>query len=280
MAARSAWAGAVEFGGFPIHLKAYSLLKSKSAQSFKGLCPCHNQPVVAPKTCATTGDVIGPDQIGKGVEVGKQLFPLTAEHIEAIGKADRTDVLAIGGLPARASVPLHLGTKHYRLVPNGDVPGSAGPANILWNGLKASDRVLIAEWVMRVGSRNELVAIQADTFGLTGVVLPYASDFNTVPEHAFTEDAQAAQMFEAFASQMGIPMDDFTHTAFEDSYSKRRAEVIDKVIAGEPIPVTAGAASKPAVPDLMAAMAAAMEDAKPTAKPKAKRAPAKAKAKA
>lgn len=272
--ARSAWAGAVEFGGFPIHLKAYSLLRSKAAESLKNLCPCHGQPVVMPKVCATTNDpVLDP---GKGVLVGRNLFPLDDAAIEALEKADRTDVLTIGGLPPRASVPLHLGIKHYRLVPNDDVPGSHGPANILWNGLRGNDRALIAEWVMRAGSRNQLVAVCADTHGLTGVVLPYASDFNDVPEHAFAEDEAQAQMFATFAEQQGIPLDDFAHSAYEDTYGKRRASVISKVIAGEPVPVNVGAPAKAAVPDLMAAMQAAMSAAPTTAskaKPKAKAKP-------
>lgn len=277
--ARSAWSGAVEFGGFPIHLKAYSLIKSKSADSLQTLCPCHNEPVKAPRTCATTGDVLDMAACGKGVTVGKSLYVLDDAAIEALGKADRTDVLTIKALPPRATVPLHLGMKHYRLVPDEKIPGSEGPANILWNGLNGNGRVLIAEWVMRAGSRNELVAVCADVYGLTGVVLPYASDFNTVPEHAFHEDAAQVQMFEAFATQQSIPLDDFMHTAIEDEYGKRRAEVIDKVMAGEAVPVSAGAPTKAAVPDLMAAMQAAMSQAPTTAsaKPKATRKKAVAK---
>jgi len=276
--ARSAWSGAVEFGGFPIHLRAYSLIKSKSAQSLKNLCPCHGQPVVMPKSCATTGDPIDGEP-GKGIEVGKKLYILDDDAIDALAKADRTDVLTIKALPPRSTVPLHLGMKQYRLVPDESIPGATGPANILWNGLRGNDRTLIAEWVMRTGSRNELVAVCADTYGLTAVVLPYASDFNAVPEHAFTEDAAQVQMFVAFATQQGIPLDDFAHAAIEDEYGKRRAEVIDKVIAGEPVPVTASAPAKAAVPDLMAAMQAAMQSAPTTASTKAK-APAKSRAKA
>lgn len=279
--ARSIWSGAVEFGGFPIHLKAYTLVKSKSADSLRNLCPCHQQPVVMPKMCAVDGTSLpeGAD-IGKGVKVGRDLYPLDDAAIESLAKADRTDVLTIHSLPPRAGVPLHLALNHYRLVPDDKVPGSSGPANILWNGLKVNDRVLVAEWVKRAGSRNELIAISADTFGLTGIVLPYATDLNEVPEHAFTEDAAQAEMFEAFATQQGVPMDDFAHATIEDTYAKRRAEVIAKVVAGEAIAMPSSPSTKPAVPDLMAAMQAAMSAAPTTAsaKPKAKRAPAKTKA--
>lgn len=278
--ARSAWKGAVEFGGFPIHLVAYTLVKSKSAESLKTLCPCHQQPVTMPKVCAVDGTAVNTETCGKGVMAGKSLHVLDADALDALAKADRTNVLSINSLPPRASVPLHLAQKHYRLVPDKDVPGSEGPANILWNGLRGNERVLIAEWTMRTGSRTELVAVTADTHGLTGVVLPYATDFNEVPEFAFTEDPAQAQMFDAFATQQGIPSDDFAHSAIVDEYGARRKEVIAKVVAGDPVEIAGAPASKPAVPDLMAAMQAAMSTVQPSAKPKAKRAPAKPKAKA
>lgn len=276
MAARSTWAGAVDFCGFPVHLRAYSLVKSASAESFKTLCPCHGQPIVMPKRCAVDDTVVDTALCGKGVKDGKLVKALSKEALESIEKAEATDVLPIDGLPSRDSVPLHLATHQYRLVPNEKVPGSAGPANIIWNGLKATGRVLVVDgFVPRAGSRPMLLAITADVYGLTGVGLPYASSFNDVPEHQFADDATAAQAFEGFAKQNAIPLDDFALATHVDTYGEKRAEVIAAALAGDPIPTTGTKAPDKAVPDLMAAMAAAMENAKPSAKPKAKRAPKK-----
>lgn len=275
---RSGWKGALDFGGFSIHMRAFPLIRSRSADSFKNLCPCHNKPVVAPKTCAVDGTQIDSSLCGKGVMVGKVVHALSEDTIEALAKGERTDVIRILDLAPRASVSLHLAIKHFRFVPDKDVAGSEGPVGILWNGLMGADRVLVSEWIPRSGSRNELLALTADVHGLTGVVLPYATDLNEVPEHAFTVDANAAAMFEAFAKQQGIAMDDFSHSKYEDEYGKRRKAAIDAALAGAPIPVSAKAPAAKAVPDLMAAMSAALDASKAPAKkkPAAKKASAKA----
>lgn len=274
--ARHSWQGAVDFAGFLIHMRAYSLLKSKSAESFKTLCPCHQQPVVAPKVCSVDQTHVDTSVCGKGVKVGREIKPLTAEAIDALAKGERTEVLPILSLPERASVPLHLAFKHFRFVPDKDVAGAEGPTAILWNGLLGATRVLVTEWVPRSGSRNELLVISADTHGLTGVVLPYVTDFNEVPEHKFDVDPNAAAMFEAFAAQQSLSLDDFAHSSYVDAYGERRKKAIEAALAGKAVPTDAKAPVKPAVPDLMAAMSAALAGATPPAKkPARKRAPAK-----
>lgn len=276
MAARPSWTGAIDFGGFPIHLRAYSLIKGKSAESFKTLCPCHSVPIVAPKTCVVDGTQVDLAECGKGVKVGKEIKALPPEAIDALAKGERTDVITIHDLCPRASVPLHLAQNHYRFVPDKDVAGSDGPAGILWNGLLANERVLMSEWVPRAGSRNQLLALAADVYGLTGVVLPYMTDFNSeVPEHPFEENEQAAAMFEAFAAQQSIAMDDFAHAKYVDTYGEQRKAAIDAALKGEAIPQTQSAAPKAEVPDLMAAMAAAMEKAPAAKKAPKRKAPAK-----
>src|SRR5258708_2733247 len=101
--ARSTWAGAIDFGGFPISVKAYALLKSKTAaQSFKTLCPCHHEPITRLDTCGKDGTVIKTGtslEPVKGVEVsnGKyQALPL--EAVEQITDAERSIMLEPAGL--------------------------------------------------------------------------------------------------------------------------------------------------------------------------------------
>lgn len=269
MAAKATWTGAITFGGFPIHLRAYNVIRSRSAESFKTLCPCHQKPVTAPKTCAETGDVVALDDCFKGVEVSRgDVRMLDEASVEAIKDSESTKQLAIDQLAPIASVPLHLALGHYRLVPDEKVAGSEGPANILWNGLLGGERALVTEWVLRAGSRNQLVAIHADVHGLNGTTLPYSTDFNEVPEFGFTRDPEATKMFEAFSAQQGIDMGDFAHSQFVDAYGERRKAAIEAALAGKPIVVPEGAKAAPAVPDLMAAMAAALDGAKAPAKPK------------
>lgn len=286
MAARAAWSGAITFGGFPIHVEAYSLLKSASADSFKGLCPCHHEPITQVKRCATTDDVIANDMIVKGAVVGRgksaTYHPLTAEVVDAIaaGAGERSSALEILALPPAVSVPFHLATGRYRIVPDKDVAGSEGPVGILWNGLMASERALISTWSKRAGSKPVPMAMRADIYGLTAVDLPFVTDLNDgVPEHKFEANEQAQAMFEQFASMQGYSTDEFSHVALVDEYAERRADLIAKAIAGEKFePSEVATQAVAAVPDLMAAMQAALSNATPPAKAKKPKPKAKVKA--
>lgn len=276
MAARSAWRGAITFGGFPINVAAYNVIKSKSGDSFKSLCPCHHQPIVAPKVCAQTRDEIQTADLLKGVEISRDdVREVPADAVAKINDAERSTALDIKQLAPRASVPLHLATGHFRLVPDPKVPGSVKPVQILWNGLHTNERVLITEWVPRAGSRTQLVAIEADAFGLNLHVLPYVTDVQDTDEFKPEANEQAAAMFGTFAEAQGILMDDFTHTSYEDTYAQRRSALVEKALAGEKIEVPNAAEEKGEVVDLMAAMQASLDALKPAKKPKVK-APAKA----
>lgn len=276
-ATRTAWAGAVEFGGFMIHLAAYPLIQSRSAQSFKTLCACHQAPVMAPKRCSVDDRALEATEMLKGHQTGKDTYAvIPPEAAETLRSAEATGVLKIEALPVIGSLPMHLVTGHYRIVPNDKIPGSEQPVQILWNGLIATGRAVVTEWVMRAGSRDSLLVIHADAFGLTGNTLPYSSELRDAPEFKPVENEQAAQMFEQFAAVQGINMDDFAHTAYESSYEQRRASAIEAALSGKPIKVDEAKPAEAGAPDLMAMMAAALGDAgaKPT-----KKAPAKSKSK-
>lgn len=277
MAARSAWASAINFAGFPIHLKGYSIVSSSaSASGFKNLCRCHGEPIKQHNTCATDGTILGAEDMAKGIALGKNdVRPVTAEQHAALTDADRTDTMEILGLPSQASIPEALTSAKYRIVPDDKVPGSEQPANILWNGLRASGRAVITEFSARAGTRPSLMAITADEHGLTGHALPYTNELNDVREHKFDTNEQAAQAFETFAASAGLSMDDFSHSAFVDTYAQRRDELIKQVLSGQTPVATSAPSAAAAVPDLMAAMSAALDKAKPAAKKPAARKAAK-----
>src|SRR4029077_1032073 len=124
----------------------------------------------------------------------------------------------------------------------------------------------------RAGTRPTLMAITADEHGLTGHALPYTNELNDVREHKFEENEQAAQAFETFAASAGLSMDDFSHSAFVDTYAQRRDELIKQVLSGKTPVATSAPSAAPAVPALMPAMSAAPDKEKPAAKPAAKKA--------
>jgi DNA end-binding protein Ku len=258
MAARSAWSGAINFAGFPLHVSAYNLIASKQADSFKTIAPDGHP--VRQQYVDSSGSVVERDQCSKGAQIGKdKVVVLKPEAVEQIQNAEKSEVVEAHSFPLAESIPMHLATGHFRFVPNGKVPGSAQSVGILWNGLRKTKRALVVDgFVPRAGSRPVLLAIHADEYGLTGNVLPYTTGLNAVPEHKFVADAAQASMFEQFVAQ-NYTTDDFAHASHEDTYAKRRADVIAKAVAGEPIVTTAGEAKAEPVPDLMAAMEASLK---------------------
>lgn len=281
MAARATWSGAITFAGFPINVRAYSAVKSRSSQSFKRLAPSDKLPVKQ-QLVDTAGDVHEQADCLKGVEVTRGKFvALDPAAVEMIQTAERTDLIEPDRFADRDSVPLHLATGSYRLVPDDKVPGSEGPVGILWNGLRATERVLITSWTPRAGSREALLAVYADEDGLVANTLPYLAELNDVPEWTPTENEQAAATFSQFVEQ-NYSTDPFDHAAFESTYLARREAAVQAALNGEVIEAPTDAPAPAATPDLMAAMQAALDgggDIKKPAKAKSKAKP-KAKVKA
>lgn len=281
MAARAAWTGAINLrvdeSGLcvPIAVRAYTMLRSKSADSFKSLCPCHKQPVRMPKRCGVDDSELDSASLLKGVEISKgDVRELPAEAVDAIANVGRSETLDILSVTPEDTVPLHLGTARYALAPNDKVPGSEQPCTILWNGLHANGLVVITEWVMRSGSRNQLVAIHATDEGLVATCLPYVTDLNAAPAPPLEENETAAQGFPALLAKGGYKVGQFDHTAFTDAYRARREDAIAKALAGEKIEV-AQTPKVAAAPDLMSVLTDALASAAPAPKKPAKKAAAK-----
>lgn len=281
MAVRTAWTGAVNFGGFPIHLAAYNATTSKSADSFKGLCPCHKQPIAQIKTCAVTGDTIANDDLLKGAEMSKgNIYALDKAAVDAIKAGESTKSVDVERFAPLDTIPVWLADKSFRITADPKAPGADASANILWNGLRATGRAAVIDgWIQKASSRPALLVIYADDEGLIGLTLPYPTSLVTdVPKGAFEENEKAAAMFDAFVETQDYSTDDFDFSAYVDMYRERRDELIAKAIKGEPIVVPDAPAPKQSGPDLMAAMEAAM--AATSKAPAKKRKPAAKKVKA
>jgi DNA end-binding protein Ku len=272
MAARATWSGAITFAGFPINVRAYSAVKSRSSDSFKTLAPTDKLPV-RQQLVDTNGDVVERADCAKGVEIAKGKFAeLAPDAIEMIQSAERSVTLDVDRFAALESVPLHLATGTFRILPDSKVPGADGPVGILWNGLRKTRRALVTTWTPRAGSRDAILVIYAVEDGLVANTLPYEVELNELPAWAPEHNEQAASLFEQFVATQ-YSTDDFDLGAFESTYKARRDAAVQAALNGEVIEAPASAEpAKAAVPDLMAAMSAAVGDTpkKAPAKPKAK----------
>lgn len=267
-APRSSWSGAIQFAGFPINVRAYAVLKSASNGSFKGLCTCHGKPVKQDKFCSVDGSRVaraneaagtnGLIGVQKGHEVTKGTFVVIDDAtIEAIESHQRTDVVEIERVCSLASVPLHTATGCLRIVADDKVPGSAGPAAILWNGLWDGHAAVIDGWCPRAGAKPQILVVYADDYGLVANTLPYVDQLQPVPGDAPARDAAQEEMFSKFVA-MTYTTDDFEHAAYVNHYKERRNAAIAAAVSGGTIAAPASAPTAMAAPDLMAAMQASL----------------------
>jgi non-homologous end joining protein Ku len=273
MAVRSAWAGAIEFAGFPINVRAYAVLQSASSGSFKGVCDCHSLPVKQDKFCSVDGTRVaraneqagtnGLIGVSKAVEVTKGKYAVLSEAaIESIESSQRTDVVRIERVCSLASIPLHTATGCMRLIADDKVPGAEGPAAILWNGLRDGHAAVIEDFCPRNGVKPQLLVVYADDEGLFASTLPYADQVQVSPGAApAIDDQQAATTY---------PTDDFEHGYYVNHYKDRRDAAIATALAGGTVAAPQSAPAPLAAPDLMAAMQASLAAAGGTTKPKPK----------
>lgn len=259
--ARSSWAGAIVFAGFPIEVTAYNLLKSKSSDSFKTLCDCHKQPIRAPKVCATSGGEVPADKQLKGVQVAPDQF-IVVDTTMMEAAAGRSATIEPSYFAPVATITPHLATGVYRLNPG--APAHAKSVAVLWATLHKLGLAMVADdWTTRSGSRDTLVAIYATTDGLTANTLPFTTDLSDAP--AF--DAPTDQVQDAETAMFTSAIDtlykrrDFDRSAHASAFNARRAAAVEAAMAGQPVQAVAAAAPA-AVPDLMAALQASLDAVK------------------
>jgi len=260
--ARSTWTGAITFAGFPINVKAYSLTKSRSSDSFKTLCPCHGKPIKAPRVCATDGTEIPlADQI-KGVEIGKDTYAvLPKEAIESIESATRSVSVEPKFFPSY-TVPAYLATNSYAIVPDDKVPGADKPVAILHEALLANGLTLVVEdWVARAGSRDAILAITAHPDGLIAHTIPHDAELvKDIPRNPLPAVEEAERDMFTQVIQTNYTPQPFEHDKVVSNYKERRDTAVQAVLAGEPVQA-AQAEKATAVPDMMAALKASLANA-------------------
>lgn len=283
MSATTAWRGALSvLGGFPVNVRFYNRVKSRSGESFRQLDPEYLEPVSSVLQ-DKDGKVVARDKVLKGVEHGKgNWVALSDEQVELIKQGERSEMIEPEAFVGLDSVDLSLALSTYVVTPDPDTPGSERACNIVWNGLLANEIAYVSRLTMRAGSRDAIVLIYANEDGLFAATMPFQQELHDMPSQKWERDAKQAKMFMAAVENI----EPFELGEYASEYAARRAQAVEAALHGKPLPV-----NKPQVdlstdePDLMAALEAATAakgqskapKPKPVKKP-ARRAP-KAKAK-
>lgn len=271
MAARSAWAGVLTFviNGvpFPVHVAAYTVTTSRKSASFKMLDPKYKMPV-SQKLVDTEGNEAARGDTLKGVEVTKGHYvALTDDALELIERLGASEQVEIERFAPVASIPFDLSLGALKFVPNPKVPGSEQPVNIIWNGLRESERAaVIPDWAPTASAYPSTLVIRATGDGLGGSVIPFGSELKSdLPTWVPVADEKAATLAAAAIAQ-GYCIDDFDISVYQDGKAQRREAAIALALSGEPVPAEVKAsAAAPAAPDMMAMLEASLAAQKPEA---------------
>ena len=264
------WKGAVTLetpgGAFPIHVRLYSRLKSRSGESFRTLAP-NGQPISV-RSFDTEGNEVDNDETSKGVERTKgEFIALQQDQLDLIASLQKSTIVDASAFCPLDSIDLTLNSQSYVVLPDKDVAGSEDPVEKLWNGLRATEMAYVTQLAMRAGSRDSIIALFAKDDGLYAVAIPFAEETWNVEPAQFKKDTKAGNVFAQFIEQQYADrIGPFDQAEFKSQWRERREQAIEAALGNAPMPEVPETPAAPDTPDLLAALEGAVK-----AKPKAKK---------
>jgi DNA end-binding protein Ku len=259
-----AWRGALELTiagvPLPVNVEMFARVKASRNKSFRNLAPS-GQPIETKAYDPATGDELV-ESAQKGWDVGKgQFVVMPQEALDEMKKAEKSKVLRVTQYADLASIDLSCAINRYAVRPDPDVAASDQAVQIVWNGLRALGAAYVTPLTLSASNESVLV-IYADERGLWAAALPFADEMYPVPTFAFEESDQAALLFgQMVEGDLGVT--EFDHERYEGACRVRRAEIIEKVVAGHVVESTPDEPEpKAAQPDLMSLLAKAVEQQK------------------
>jgi DNA end-binding protein Ku len=235
MAARSSWKGFLKLSLVSVPVKAYSAVSSGGSEIRLNQLhkPCNSR-INYKKTCPIHGEVPN-DEIVSGYEHSKgQYVIVDSEELDKLRTPDEK-AINIDGFMGRTDLdPMYFSGKSYYLIPDG--PVAQKPYALLHDGMANLKRTAIARVVMH--GRDQLVAIRPIDNLLLMSILNYENQVNkpaafhdeiSRPELPPDEIKLATTLIEA-STPKKIDL-----TKYEDSYTQKMTELIQKKVAGEEI---------------------------------------------
>jgi non-homologous end joining protein Ku len=255
-----AWRGALELTiagvPLPVNVELWARVKASRNKSFRNLAPS-GQPVESKTYDPVDGELV--ESAHKGWDVGKgQFVVMPKEALDEMKKAEKSKVLRVSQFASLDSIDLSVAINRYAVRPDPDVAASDQAVQIVWNGLRHLEAAYVTPLTLSASNESVLV-IYADERGLWAVALPFADEMYPVPTFAFEENDQAAELFAKMVeSDLGVT--EFEHERYEGACRVRRAEIIEKVVAGHVIESTPEEPEpQKAVPNLLALLTQAAE---------------------
>jgi DNA end-binding protein Ku len=256
------WKGAISFGLVHVPVKMFTATEDKDVH-LRYIHKNCGTPIANVRSCLHCEKEVEWEEISRGYEYEKGSFVLfEPEELDAIKPENTRTIQILDFVDLTEIDPLYF-QKAYYLSP--DQAGS-GAYNLLLEAMRQSGKIGIAKIAIR--SKSSLAAIRAVDNCICMETMHYPDEIRSLqqvpnlPEQT-TVNERELTMAKLLIEQLSTPFD---LTKYTDDYRIALQEAIQRKITGEGIDlVTAPAAERTNVIDLMAALQASLEAVKPSA---------------
>ena len=250
MPPRSIGSGAISFGLVSIPVKLY-LAASSEAPSFNLLhARCGNR-IRQQRFCPACNTVVEREDLIRGYEVSKdQYIQVTDEELKALEGEASEEIEIAEFVPLAKVDPIYFERSYYL----GPDRGGEKAYRLLADTMAQVGKVALAKFVLR--GKENLVIVRSARNGLVLHTMYFADEVRSFDEIAKGESAKISEAESQLAVRLieGLSTGDFEPDKYEDEYSQRVLDLVDKKAEGQKITLAKPQARRGQVIDLMAAL--------------------------
>jgi len=250
MPPRSIGSGAISFGLVSIPVKLY-LAASSEAPSFNLLhVRCGNR-IRQQRFCPACNTVVEREDLIRGYEVSKdQYIQVTDEELKALEGEASEEIEIAEFVPLEKVDPIYFERSYYL----GPDRGGEKAYRLLADTMAQVGKVALAKFVLR--GKENLVIVRSARNGLVLHTMYFADEVRSFDEIAKGESAKISDAESQLAVRLieELSTGDFEPDKYEDEYSQRVLDLVDKKAEGQKITLAKPQARRGQVIDLMAAL--------------------------
>jgi DNA end-binding protein Ku len=250
MPPRSIGSGAISFGLVSIPVKLY-LAASSEAPSFNLLhARCGNR-IRQQRFCPACNTLVEREDLIRGYEVSKdQYIQVTDEELKALEGEASEEIEIAEFVPLAKVDPIYFERSYYL----GPDRGGEKAYRLLADTMAQVGKVALAKFVLR--GKENLVIVRSARNGLVLHTMYFADEVRSFDEIAKGESAKISEAESQLAVRLieELSTGDFEPDKYEDEYSQRVLDLVDKKAEGQKITLAKPQARRGQVIDLMAAL--------------------------
>jgi len=216
---------------FAVDLK--KLTKAAKNRSYPNLSPCCKTPLVQKKFCSSCEQEIETDTVThKAFKLGKELYPVSADHLNQIKKNLDSDQIVIKEFRDKEDIPeMYLTDEIYAVMPHKKY------AKEYWEYsqiLQLGHKVAVGQFIMR--ERPYPVMIFPFQNNLVIRALHFYEEVDSLPTVTATAINNEKVNLMVQAMQLGLKADQFDLTQFVNVREEQEQKLIEKCLRGEELP--------------------------------------------